>query len=290
MLAILQCAFESSLLHFSSIKKFRNQLKSGLQQHTTMYNSLYIGAQAATPGMAFLTGYQNAIRCLDPECPVDELAAFCISEKGVKKPWEMLTRITPCEGSYYLDGQKGYVMLMPDELDRMYVVAKSNDGQLCCLYLLAESSGISVTEALVAPFVEDIPHAGVRFDQVLIPAMQLLDIDGHHQANKPFRYWEDMHVTVAMLAWMLRQLIDNGESITNLAEAVQLLCQLIENFEEQPDYYSLDSFPLLDEGLSLMEKYAQYLPKDAEKLWMKDRVLFQMGQKIRQKVQAKISN
>jgi len=290
VLATLQHALESPQLYFSHIQTFRQHLASGFQQYTTVYNALYLGAQAATPGMAFLAGYQNAIRCLDPNCPDDELAAFCVSEKGIKKPWDMDTCISSSEEGHYLNGQKGYVMLLPKQLDRMYVVAKNTEGQLGCLYLPANSPGVSATESLAAPFVDDIPHAGVQFNQVLIAATQIFDIDGHQQANKPFRYWEDIHVGLAMLAWMLRELIENGQSLAELNDLVQSICQLIENFEEQPDYYSLDSFSLLDKSHKLMEECARGLSENSKKLWLKDKLLLQMGQKIRHLIRQKMSS
>ena len=295
VLAVLQHALEFPQLKFSAITTFRQQLTSGFQQYTTAYNALYLGAQVATPGMAFLAGYQNAIRCLDSNCPDDELAAFCVSEKGIKKPWDMQTCISSSNKGFCLNGQKGYVMLLPDELDRMYVVAKDAEGQLCCLYLSANSQGVSATEKLSAPFVEDIPHAGVRFDNVSILAAQLLDIDGHQQANKPFRYWEDIHVALAMMAWMLRVLVEHedGESeqlLTDFEDVVQLICQLTEHFKKQPDYYSLESISLLDRSHDLMDHLAKNLSDDAKKLWLKDRLLLQMGQKIRHLVKAKLAN
>jgi hypothetical protein len=289
VLAVLQHAFKSPQLNFADIQDFRRHLATGLKSYSTTYNALYLGAQAATPGMAFLAGYQNAVRCLDPNCPSDELAAFCVSEKGVKSPWDMETRISLSNGSYYLDGQKGYVMLLPNELDRIYVVAKKED-QLACLYLQTSSVGVSATEALAAPFVQDIPHTGVHFDVVKISAGQLFDIDGHQQANKPFRYWEDMHVALAMMAWMLRELLNNGRVLEELDDLVQLICQLIEKFEQQPRYYSLETFPLLDESHEFMDKYSQALSETSKKAWKKDRLLLQMGQKIRHLVKLKISS
>jgi hypothetical protein len=293
VLAVLRHALEFPQLQFSDIHSFRQQLNAGFQRYSTAHNALYLGAQAATPGMAFLAGYQNAIRCLDPNCPDDELAAFCVSEKGVKKPWDMITHIALSADAYYLNGQKGYVMLLPDALDRMYVVAKNAEGQLCCLYLPVKSSGVSTTESLSAPFVEDIPHSGVRFDEVRIPNQQLLDIDGHQQANKPFRYWEDVHVALAMMAWMLRGCIENNRAdseslLTELDDMAQLICQLIEKFAEQPDYYSLESISLLDKCHELMENYSQHLSTRLKTLWLKDRLLLQMGQKIRHLVRTKL--
>jgi alkylation response protein AidB-like acyl-CoA dehydrogenase len=284
VLAVLQHALEFPQLQFSNIQTFRQQLASGLQRYSTVHNSVFLGAQAATPGMAFLAGYQNAIRCLDVDCPRGELAAFCVSEKGVKKPWDMMTRIAPSADDYVLDGQKGYVMLLPSELDRMYVIAKNTADQFCCLYLSANSPGVFTTDRLSAPFVEDIPHAGVRFDGVHISSEQLLAIDGHQQANKPFRYWEDVHVALAMMAWMLRELAENKCA----DDMVALISQLTEQFKQQPDYYSLQSISLLDKSHELMDSYGQYLPEGLQKLWLKDKLLLQMGQKIRHLVRTKL--
>ncbi len=261
----------------------------GFQQYNSSLNAIFLGAQADSPGMAFLSGYQNAIRCLDKNCPANELAAFCVSEKGVKKPWDMMTSIVATGDGYRLSGQKGYVMLMPDELDRLYVIAKSENEQLVCAFLNSASKGLTVTEALKAPFVEDIPHTGVGFNQVHIAEAQLLKIDGHKEANKPFRYWEDIHVSLSMMAWMLREGLNNGKSLQDFEDLTRLMCQLNEKFEEQPDYYSAESFPLLDECQDVLENHSKNLSQTSQNAWKKDRLLLQMGQKIRHFVRAKIA-
>lgn len=289
MLAVLQHALLSPQLHFSDIQTFRQQFILGTQHYSTAFNALYLGAQSATPGMAFLAGYQNAIRCLDVNCPSDELAAFCVSEKGVKKPWDMTTQLSSQGGRKILNGKKGYVMLMPNELDRLYVVAKNDEGQLCCVYLPSDSLGVSATEPLKAPFVEDIPHSGVSFDQVVISSEQLLDIDGHQQANKPFRYWEDVHVALAMLGWVLRQQIEASKSLQELSNEIHLIEQLNTSFEETPDYYTLDSIALLDQCHEMIDAGSKNVSESAQKLWMKDRLLLQMGQKIRHLIRAKLT-
>jgi hypothetical protein len=290
VLVLLQHALAHPQLQFADIQAFRQQLNAGFQSYSTVHNALYLGAQAATPGMAFLAGYQNAIRCLDADCPSDELAAFCVSEKGIKKPWDMGTYLLIANGSYCLNGQKNYVMLLPNELDRMYVVAKNSENELRCLYLSVNSSGVSVIDRLSAPFVEDIPHRGVRFDNVLIPADQLFDIEGHQQANKPFRYWEDVHVALSMMGWMSRELLENGHSFNDLTDMMELINNLTKSFEEHSGYYSLESISWLDKSHEMMDHHAQYLSAVVRKLWLKDRLLLQMGQKMRHLVKAKIVN
>ena len=289
MSAVLQHALSSPQLYFSDIQIFRQQFMLGSQHYSTAFNAVYLGAQAATPGMAFVAGYQNAIRCLDKNCPSNQLAAFCVSEKGVKKPWDMATQLSSQGEHKVLNGQKGYVMLMPNELDRLYVVAKNEESQLCCVYLPSNCLGVSATEPLKAPFVEDIPHSGVSFDQVKISSEQLLDIDGHQQANKPFRYWEDVHVALAMLGWVLREQIESGKSVQELRGEIQLIEQLNASFETAPDYYTLDSITLLDQCHEMMDAGTKNVPESAQKLWMKDRLLLQMGQKIRHLVRAKLT-
>jgi hypothetical protein len=289
LLQLLQQSLSFPQITSSELPLFRQQMLLGYQRYNSSLNAIFLGTQAGSPGMAFLSGYQNAIRCLDKNCPPNELAAFCVSEKGVKKPWDMLTSIVAADDAYCLSGQKGYVMLMPDELDRLYVIAKDEGQQLKCAFLSSASKGLTVTEALKAPFVEDIPHTGVGFNQVHIPEAQLLKIDGHKEANKPFRYWEDIHVSLSMMAWMLREGLNNGKSLQDFEDLTRLMCQLNEKFEEQPDYYSAESFPLLDECQDVLENHSKKLSQASQKAWKKDRLLLQMGQKIRHLIRAKIA-
>lgn len=289
MLAIIEHALATPALQFSDLPIFRQNLASGLLDYSTAENALYLGAQAATPGMAFLAGYQNAIRCLDRHCPRQQLAAFCVSEKGIKKPWDMTTQLVRENSTYQLNGHKGYVMLLPDELDRLYVLAKDDEGSLRCLYLPATSNGVSATEALEAPFVQDIPHSGVRFENVVISHEQLLDIDGHQQANKPFRYWEDVHVALAMIGWIIRDLTEMGRPLSDLADIVALACELTEEFQQHPAYYSVKGIRLLDSTQQSLDRYGQDLSESAKHHWSKDRLLLQMGQKIRNLVKEKLA-
>ncbi len=289
LLQVLQQSLSQPQLSYSDLPRFRQQLCSGLHAYSTLYNAVFLAAQAQTPGMAFLAAYQNTIRCLDADCPKDQLAAFCVSEKGVKKPWDMKTQLVEAKPHSLLTGQKGYVMLLPDELDRLYVIAKDDVGQLKCVFLSTNQEGISITEGLNAPFVEDIPHSGIRFEKVVIAETQVMKLDGHREANRPFRYWEDVHISLAMLAWMLRECIEQGKKLAELDNLTEQICQIIEKFEQQPDYYSSDIFSLLDQSHELLDEQCKSLSQASQRLWKKDRVLLQMGQKIRHFIQAKLA-
>lgn len=289
LLDVVQLSLALPALRYTDTIQFREQLKTGLKHYSTTINAIFLGAQAATPGMAFLSGYQNAIRCLDTYCPHDVLAAFCVSEKGIKRPWDMLSKLTASNQGYSLSGQKGFVMLLPDNLDRLYVIAKDEGEQLKCVYLDRHSDGLDITQPLKAPFIQDIPHSGVSFKQISIAKHQVMQGDGHRNANKPFRYWEDIHVLLAMLSWMIRERVSDGASVAELSQLFTLMSQIIECFDAQPSYYSPEVFTLLDQAQVLLDDAAQMLPTQRLAMWQKDRALLQMGQKIRQLIQAKLN-
>ena len=113
--------------------------------------------------------------------------------------------------------------------------------------------------------------------------------DGHRNANKPFRYWEDIHVLLAMLSWMIRERVSDGASVAELSQLFTLMSQIIECFDAQPSYYSPEVFTLLDQAQVLLDDAAQMLPTQRLAMWQKDRALLQMGQKIRQLIQAKLN-
>jgi hypothetical protein len=287
-------ALQQPLLAYSDIESFRQKMSASFQQYSAQKNNLqqsalFLGAQSATPGMAFLSGYQAALRCLDPHCPTDQFAAFCVSEKGIKKPWDMQTQLDRVESYWQLNGRKGFVMLLPDTIDRLYVVAKREDGSLSCVQLSADTTGLSVTESLNAPFIKDIPHAGVAFDDVIIEEGNILTVEAHQQANKPFRYWEDVHVAIAMAGWMLRKLSETSKFEEHKPLLVKLICQLIAKFEEQPDYYSLEGLNILDECHQLLDDLSADLPENELLVWKTDRLLLQMGLKIRHQIRLKLT-
>lgn len=283
-------ALQQPLLAYANIESFRQQMAASFQQSSLQHSAFFLGAQSATPGMAFLSGYQAALRCLDPLCPNDQFAAFCVSEKGIKKPWDMNTQLHRSESHWLLNGGKGFVMLLPNTIDRLYVVAKRENGSLSCVQLPADTTGLSVAESLNAPFIKDIPHAGILFDQVSIEDQQILTTDAHQQANKPFRYWEDVHVALAMVGWMLRQLSEHPDFEAVKAVMMEKICQLIEKFEEHPDYYSLAGLDMLDECHQLLDLESKKLADKVLKVWHTDRLLLQMGFKIRQQIRLKLVN
>ena len=269
------------------IPEFRQQMKEYLSLYSTLEVAALLGYQSDTPSLAFLSGYQMAIRCLDPQCPPALLAAFCVSETGVRKPWDMTTHLRSMDQGWRLDGVKSHVMLAPGDLDRCYVMAKHNMGELWCVRCDYNSRGVTLDKLLSTAVVALISHASVVFKDVAITEEQVLTQEAHEQANKPFRYWEDVHVTVAMLAWMARQLVLQDEVSHQLRQSIE---QLMVSFEADPYYYSLPIFTLLDEALVLLDGSSKWLEEPAATSWQQDRPLLLMGQSIRGRIQAKLAS
>ncbi len=78
-------------------------------------------------------------------------------------------------------------------------------------------------------FVPEVPHARVQLDAVKVDADALLPGDGYERYVKPFRSLEDAHVTLAVLAYLLREARQRGWP-TGFAErlcaTLAVLCDL----------------------------------------------------------------
>jgi len=272
---------------YTDVAMWRKFLSENLCSRGTLQAAFVGGLHAATPGMAFLFGYQAAVRQLDANCPADKLAALVVSEKGVKSPKDFKTHLQHEAAGYLVSGEKSHAMLVPEYLDIMYLVAKEGDNLVGVRLddvverMNAPESGLSVKAPVQSPFVRDIPHASILLNKAAVD--ELMVADGHKSWNKPFRYWEDMHVAAAMLGWMHRW---SG----NKAELEDQFQQLQYAFEQSPEYYQLTSFELLDAVLDCLDKAAEQLSSENDSLWRQDRLLLMMGSKIRSQVKGRMPN
>lgn len=259
----------------------RKALARAFLQHSTTDLCWLLGAQAETPGVAFFIAYQAALRCLDPSLPNTDWGAFCVSEKGVRSPFLITTEYQPVTGQ--LKGQKSFVMQAGQGLNVYYILAKradSNPVKLCLLKLKEDdflNGQIQFLEAAAQPFMVDVPHRPMQFDLQISPSCLFLE-DAHEKANKPFRYWEDVHVFIALAAWLQSRLLKVDE---RLELAVQ---QLQEQFARQPAYYTLAALDAFDAGLGLLSELAAQLPAQWQRIWQRDAMLLQLTAPLRSKI------
>ena len=176
---------------------------------TPAAQALLGGFDADRVGWAFASGYQAALRALLPGLPADAVAAFCVTEEGGNRPRDIRTRFTPrADGSVAIDGAKRWTTLGPDSSLLYIVGALPSEGarpQLKLARVAADAPGLQLLAMPETRFVPEVPHARVQLDGVVVGADALLPGDGYERYVKPFRSIEDIHVTLAVLAYLLRE-------------------------------------------------------------------------------------
>ncbi|MDM8191043.1 acyl-CoA dehydrogenase [Pseudomonas koreensis] len=155
------------------------------------------GRRMATPGLAFLVGYQAALRMLWPSAPLS-LGALCATEQRSLRPADMHTRLRDLR----LSGRKDFVTA-GDAADWLLVAARSEEPgetpRLSLAVVYPGEPGVKVEKLPALPLMPDISHGRLHLDGALC---ELLAGDGWDAYVKPFRSLEDVYVLSAMTAWL----------------------------------------------------------------------------------------
>jgi acyl-CoA dehydrogenase len=169
------------------------------------------GFDADRVAWAFASGYQAALRALLPDLPADAVAAFCVTEERGNRPRDIETRFTPAaDGSVSITGAKRWTTLGPDSSLLLVVGAlppAEGDARvrLRVARVAAQAPGVQLLAMPETRFVPEVPHARVLLEKVRVDAGALLPGDGYARYVKPFRSIEDIHVTLAVAAYLLRE-------------------------------------------------------------------------------------
>ncbi|MGQ7956785.1 acyl-CoA dehydrogenase [Pseudomonas sp. SP16.1] len=155
------------------------------------------GHLAATPGLAFLAGYQAALRVLWPAAPWTA-GALCVTEGRSTRPADMHTRIAGLQ----LDGRKDFVTAA--ECADWLLVAAREDGpgeapRLVLGVVRQGAPGVRIEALPALPLMPDIGHARLHLEQA---QCERLAGDGWSDYVKPFRSIEDLYVLAAVCAWL----------------------------------------------------------------------------------------
>lgn len=167
------------------------------------------GTLAPTLGHAFVGGYRCALERLAPGLVAkNDVVSFCVSESGGAHPKAILATLQPQASSgYLLNGQKTWSTLAPSATTLL--VAASNGElagrkQLKMARVAAQAAGVIIAPRPPAPFLPNVPHAVVTFNNVFVAEAAILPGDGYADFIKPFRSLEDLHVTAAALGYIAR--------------------------------------------------------------------------------------
>jgi acyl-CoA dehydrogenase len=169
------------------------------------------GFAADRVGWAFASGYQAALRALMPDLSHDTLAAFCVTEAEGNRPRDIRTTIAPQpDGTLRIDGAKRWTTLGPASTLLLIVGAlPAPDGAGRAVLRVARvplpTPGLALQPMPPTRFVPEVPHAQVLMHDVRVSADTLLPDDGFDAYVKPFRTIEDVHVTLAVLTYLLRE-------------------------------------------------------------------------------------
>lgn len=172
------------------------------------------GFDSMDTGIAFAFGYQAALQQMAPGHIDQRPACFCVTESGGNSPSAIqtrLARVTPEQG--FLQGEKTFVT-NADQAELLLVAASLGDpvpgpdgksrNPLVMVLVPAQSPGVSITPLPALPFAPSVHHGIARFEQVAVAASQWLPGDGYSDYVKPFRTVEDIHVSAALLGFLLR--------------------------------------------------------------------------------------
>lgn len=169
------------------------------------------GFAADRVAWAFASGYQAALRALVPDLPQDVLAAFCVTEEQGNRPRDIRSTVRALPaGGWQLDGAKRWTTLGPAGTLLLVAAASAepaDDGRprLHLLRVPVPSAGLQITAMPATRFVPEVPHATLTMAGVRLGPEALLPGDGYARYVKPFRTLEDLHVTLAVLAYLLRE-------------------------------------------------------------------------------------
>lgn len=175
-----------------------------LSKHATQASSCELailgGRLASTPGLAFLAGYQTALRALVPSAP-HGIGALCVTEQRASKPSAIHTRLVDGQ----ITGHKDFV-ITGSAAQWLIVLARSESVEqkprLTAVLVATDNPHITLQSLPALTVVPDIAHSAVHFSQA---QCQILSGDGWDDYSKPFRTLEDGHVLAALCAWLYGQ-------------------------------------------------------------------------------------
>lgn len=262
---------------------------------------LAAGSLAPSLGYAFGAGYQAALRALVPSIALDCVASLSVTEEGGAHPQEIGTRLELAGGAsdsmaWRMSGKKRWATL-GTEADQIFVAASvgSDAGGRNKIALVAvdpTTAGVRIVPMPPTPFTPEIVHAEILLDKVSIRQDQVLAGDGYEDYVKPFRTIEDVHVSAAVIGYLI-QVVQKIEGPSELAEELIGLVPGLRSLalgdpSRAEVHLALAGFWHLQSRVleELSHHWRRADPAGFEN-WERDRVLFQVAGKARAKRRAR---
>lgn len=255
---------------------------------TTFEASVFGGYQCDRLGYAFATGYESANRF----CFRKRMTSFCATE-STKGPLSKTieTTISPKGDKFELNGYKSFVTFgnLSEFLAVVAKESKSSSERPSIKIVMVRTHAVGVT--LIEPekkisFIPEVPHVGVKFENVTIEKEQIIEGDGYSLYFKPFRTIEDLHVFSSILAYMYK--VAQKSNWENMKERIIYLLFTIFHVME----HELNS-PIIHLIIDGLSQNFQILMKDVENLkwndneekerFLRDKPIFKTAEFLRKK-------
>lgn len=154
-------------------------------------------------GFAFAAGYRAALYALAPAVGRHELVALSATEASGNHPRAIQTRLE----NGRLTGRKRWTTLGGRAASVIVIASVGKDelgrNRLKAVRVPVDRAGVRAVSMPDAPFVPEIPHAELYFDDVAISEDEVLPGDGYTDYLKPFRTVEDLHVHGALVGHLI---------------------------------------------------------------------------------------
>lgn len=203
--------------------------------------ALWAGFHTDRLGFAFAGGYGAALRRLFEHAQVplpNGVVCLAASESGGAHPRAIATRLDKEGGALLLRGEKTFATLA-SAADEMLVVAsrgQTPDGKnrLRVVRVPRRARGVTIQDRAPTPFAPEIPHAMVRFEDVVVDDAAVLPGDGYDVWVKPFRTIEDTHVMASTVGYLVGAARAYGWDRAILAELVSAGLLLVDLCARDP--------------------------------------------------------
>jgi hypothetical protein len=173
------------------------------------------GFSADRTAYAFASGYQAALRALIPDLPADRVASLCITERGGGHPRAIETRLDPAgAGGYEVTGKKRWATLGSDAGVLLVAASAGLDPEgkkrLRLVRIASDAEGVRRIPMPEPPFTPEVGHDEIELTRVRVTEADVCPGDGYTRYVRPFRTIEDVHVTAAIFAYLLREVRLHG--------------------------------------------------------------------------------
>lgn len=260
------------------------------------------GFSADRLAWAFGAGYQAALRTLVTVDGADDILTLCATEAGGNRPGAIATELRDgAGGTLRLSGRKRWSTYAPLATRLLVVATDARSGAtapsgapgphrrtLRVVCVNASSAGLSIRTMPPTAFVPEARHAEVDLDEVQVAEADVLPGDGYSRYVKPFRTAEDIFVSAACAAYLLRE-ARTRQLPQDFLERIVVCLQSLGALADQP--FDAPAVHIALAGTLALwsetrERFTRLLPsagrEDTVRMrWLRDQPLFNVASQAR---------